>query len=269
MDFRRTSSADSNIQPSQPVFGRYSVTSEEGSTRSVVNESSSRTLGTFHDDDESVRTSRTSIDTFGTNPNLDKSTTPRKNNLTPAEGLGENGIELGKMGKKEASFTPLLMSQETFDNHNNMRTSKGVSLTRSSVRASLRTTNGGDDLEISAPTLLARASATGALHGANVNFVDDMDGGYKAEKRLTGMGNKNGKVGENMTSKDFLMATRSRILSINSRRYEGSKVATGITSVHEGVSLPDSLWWRYDAARTNAKTTTCIWSFRTSTAIQI
>lgn len=92
--------------------------------------------------------------------------------------------------------------------------------------------------------IFVAASATGALNGASVNFVEGLDD-YEAQKKMKSMQrvqqsrNKGG-----ISSKDFLMATRSRILSINSRRYEGSKINTAAFIMHQGVMLPDSFAWQ-------------------------
>ena len=65
-------------------------------------------------------------------------------------------------------------------------------------------------MDISAPTLLARASATGALNGANVNFVEGLDE-YDAQRKMDSMQRvQQSRAKGGISSKDFLMATRSR-----------------------------------------------------------
>ena len=198
-------SLDSGSKHAGRVFGNYSIGSEEDPGESSKRE-------TMDDTDEySISTSRTSL-TDADDDNICAKSTPTSGNLAGrtqhrTSSHQSAGIELSMMTNKtkgKDGFNPMLMSQDTFDAQ-----SQGNRPT--SLRTTTTTTkNTGGDMDISAPTLLARASATGALNGANVNFVEGLDE-YDAQRKMDSMQRvQQSRAKGGISSKDFLMATRSR-----------------------------------------------------------
>jgi hypothetical protein len=148
--------------------------------------------------EQSVSSSRTSFSNLAGKPPMHAAPAKRVTYAAQlsASSVGtENstiGVELGERA-----------SGSSFAADNPMRTSSAKSIRR--------TLSGkGGDPKISAPTLVARHSATGLItsnhHGGTAVKFDEIVGESSA--------------GEGMSTATFLTATRSRIMSINSRRYD-------------------------------------------------